>query len=92
MYRCTIFGAPGDWLELPIQVITKDIVEKRHKHITNQSRKGAANSAMRILRALMTYAMAKYEDRKGNPIATFNPVTRLLKLERGIGCHCGKLF
>jgi integrase len=77
MYRCTVSGALSDWLDLPIQDITKDMVEKRHRQITEQGHKGAADSAMRILRALLMFAMAKYEDDDGKPIITFNPVSRL---------------
>ena len=52
----------GDWLDIPIEQITKDMCEDRHRLIQAQS---MANSTMRTLRALLHYAGFKYEDADG---------------------------
>lgn len=65
-----------DWRNKPIKEITKDMVEKRHGLIGERS-EAQANLAMRLLRALFNFAIAKYEDSKGNPLIVENPVRRL---------------
>jgi integrase len=64
----------GDWLDIPLSEITKDSVERRHREIPG---KAMANSTMRTLRALLTYASYKYEDVDGQPLVKANPVRRL---------------
>lgn len=64
----------GDWLDLPIDLITKEMVEERHRNIKGWA---MANSTMRTLRALLTYANYKYEDADGKPVLPCNPVRRL---------------
>jgi len=66
-----------DWLDIPINEITKDMVEERHSSISG---KAIANSAFRTLRALLAYAEAKYVDEKGEPIIKHNPVKRLTEV------------
>ena len=66
-----------DWLDRPLVSITKDQVEKKHKGITEEHGPTPANYAFKILRALFTYAEAKYENSKGNPLIAVNPVKRL---------------
>lgn len=65
-----------DWLDLPITAITKDMIEARHRQIQG---KAMANCTMRTLRALLHYAMIKYED-AGEPMLKSNPVKRLSEL------------
>jgi integrase len=72
----------SDWLSLPITSITKDMVEIRHKELSNAygprgKGEAQAHQAMRTLRAVLNYAAAKYEDSKGISILTVNPVKRL---------------
>jgi integrase len=81
-----------DWRERPIAAITKDMVEQRHRQIAEgfrvPSKKGQdgwvvsasearANYAMRFLRAVINFAMVKYEDSNGKPLLPGNPVKRL---------------
>lgn len=77
IYKCTLRSTLSDWLDLPLTEIKKDMVERRHKSISDKGHKGHADHAMRILRALFTYAKITYEHPNGDPIITNNPVTRL---------------
>lgn len=72
----------SDWMDQPIVAITKDMVQRRHREISNANGprgKGEAhaNQAMRTLRCLLNYAAAAYEDADGRPIVPENPVRRL---------------
>jgi integrase len=80
VYKCTLRGSLGDWLDMPISDITKDMIENRHREISNAGKKGAANHVMRILRALLTYASVKYSDENGAPLIQTNPVRRLTEI------------
>lgn len=66
----------GDWLDLPITKITRDMVQTRFLELSNHS-KTQANYTMRVLRALMRYAISVYEDVDGKPLLMLNPVDRL---------------
>lgn len=71
----------GDWLDLPIASITKDMVETRHRELTRPTRMGTsgkaqANAAMERLGILINFAMNKFEI-DGQPIIQKNPVDRL---------------
>lgn len=77
IYKCTLRSTLSDWLDVPLVDIRKDMVERRHKSISDKGHKGHADHAMRILRALFTYAKITYEHPNGDPIITNNPVTRL---------------
>jgi len=76
-YEYTVTLYLADWLDRPLLSITKDQVEKKHRQITEEHGPTPANYAFRILRALFSYAEAKYEDAKGNPLIAVNPVKRL---------------
>lgn len=68
----------SDWLPLPLTKISKDMVLKRHLKIGDGGGgKAQANQAMRVLRAVYNYAIARYDDGIGNPIIYYNPVTIL---------------
>ncbi|MBY0548440.1 MAG: integrase family protein [Candidatus Obscuribacterales bacterium] len=75
----------SDWLDHPIIEIDKTMVENRHHELSNLKNpkkpewKGSAqaNLAMRVLRALFTYASHTYEDNEGRAIISENPVHRL---------------
>ena len=81
IYRCVVSSSLSDWMELPIQDITRELVEKRHREITQSGKKGAANHTMRILRALCTYAMTTYKDHDGQRLLAENPVKRLSEVK-----------
>lgn len=66
----------ADWYNKPITEVSKDMVGKRHALIGKRS-EAQANLAMRLLRSLFNFAIAKYEDSKGNPLIPANPVARL---------------
>lgn len=65
-----------DWLKKPIAKISPAMVERRHRERGEKSQ-ARANLAMRYLRALFNFAMAKYTDEDGAPILTINPVKKL---------------
>jgi integrase len=77
-YKRCIEGALGDWLNKPLNEISKDMVEQRHHKLGKKS-PARANNTMRVLRALFNYAQEKYEDEFGNPTVPVNPVNRLSK-------------
>ncbi len=77
IYKCTLRSTVADWFDLPLAEIKKDMIERRHKSISDKGHKGHADHAMRIVRALFTYAKITYEHPNGDPIITANPVTRL---------------
>ena len=73
IYKCALKSTLSDWLDKPLIEIKKDMVERRHKSITDKGHAGHADHTMRILRALFTYAMITYEHPDGEPIFTSNP-------------------
>ena len=70
----------ADWQHLPITEIKKDRVERRHEQLGKKS-PAQANMAMRVLRAVLNYAAAKWDDEDGNPIIAYNPVQKLSALK-----------
>lgn len=62
-----------EWLDLPLTSITSDMVEARHREIS-EKHKGDANHAMRVLRAIFEYAKDKYQDHVSKPLISKNPV------------------
>ena len=64
-----------DWLDRPMQSITKDAIGKRHEK--NAHRPVRTNNAMRVLRAGFNFAAGQYEDSKGRSLFPENPVKRL---------------
>lgn len=85
VYESALNRCFHDWLSKPITSITKDMVQKRHKKLSEdvgeRSNPGGAhaqaNQAMATLRSLLNYAAAKYEDADGKSILPENPVKRL---------------
>jgi len=75
-YRAILKNDLGDWQNKPVTAITRDMVERRHKAITDRS-PAMANLVSRLLRALFNFAAGKYEDGQGHAILTDNPVKRL---------------
>lgn len=64
-----------DWLNKSMLDITRDMVEQKHRVLSERSC-ARANLTMRFLRALFNFA-AEYRDGKGRAIITDNPVKRL---------------
>lgn len=78
-YRHTFAHYLQDWQNKPIVEITKDLVEQKFRKISEVS-PSQANKTMRNFRAVMNYAIAKYEDNNGDSIIRNNPVSRLTQL------------
>lgn len=81
IYNCVISSSLSEWMALPIKEITREMVEARHREMTDSGKKGAANHVMRILRALFTYAMTTYKSFDGERLLTENPVRRLSEVK-----------
>ena len=64
-----------DWRHKPVASITRDMVEQRHRMLSERS-PAEANRAMRYLRALFVFA-SDYRDSTGHPVIPDNPVRRL---------------
>jgi len=79
-YRKAFRAAFDDWRDKQITAITREMVEQRHSRESLRS-KARANLAMRLLRALFNFAIAKYENSDGSPLVTDNPVRRLNALQ-----------
>lgn len=84
-YREVIFFYLQDWLKKPVASITKGMVEKRFYQIRDRGIRGGkptyaqATKTMRILSALMNYAMAD-DLIEGNPVQ----VLKLKRIDRSI--------
>ena len=65
-----------EWQDKELKAITRDMVEKKHI-VIGETSIYRANATMRLLRALYNYAIGAYEDSKGEPIITNNPVQRI---------------
>ena len=67
----------ADWQNKALMAISKDMVATHHAKIGEKSGAAQANLAMRVLSAVFNFAIARYEDTKGAPAITENPVKRL---------------
>ncbi len=79
-YNCVITAYLKDWLRMPLLEITRSMVQIRHASISETNGKGAANNAMRVLRALFTYASFQYVSELGETIINHNPTKVLSQL------------
>lgn len=83
VYTSSMTRCFPDWLDKSITDISKDMVEQRyHKLLNTDWQRGTngvaqAHQSMRILRAVLNYAGAIYEDSHGKSILPENPVKRL---------------
>lgn len=80
-YRRRIEQHLGDWLDLPLREITKDMCEERHKALVGPTRcgtqgKARANGPFEVLRSIMLWAADRYL-LDGKPLIASNPVDRL---------------
>lgn len=75
-YRKCVEGCLTDWQQTRLVDITKDMVQKRHAELGKKA-PARANNTMRVLRAVFNHALAQYEDAKGKPVLTVNPVERI---------------
>jgi integrase len=80
-YRYVLPRCLGDWMDLPVASITREMVVQRHLDLRRPTRQGTtgeaqANHAMTILGTLLNFAAANYEI-DGKPIILVNPVKKL---------------
>lgn len=75
-YQRVMREAFSDWQNKPLADISKDMISKRHSKLGENSQ-ARANLAMRVLRAIFTFASGEYEDAKGRSLFLENPVKRL---------------
>jgi integrase len=72
----------NDWLDMPINSITKDMAEQRHHDLTvspnrlGTSGHGRANNALKKLSALINFASDRFGT-EDEPLIKSNPVSRL---------------
>jgi integrase len=71
-----------DWLDMPITAISKDMIEQRHRELTDRPNRlktsghGRANKTMKMLRALINFASDRFGT-EDEPLIKSNPVDRL---------------
>jgi integrase len=75
-YREAMSTSFADWQKKPLLAITEAMVARRHAERGKDS-PSRANHAMRLLRAVINFAMGRYRDAEGKPIIMENPVKRL---------------
>lgn len=80
-YKYMLPRCLGDWLDMPVAAITREMVEQRHMDLRRTTRQGTsgeaqANTVMHILGTLLNFAAANYEI-DGKPIILVNPIKRL---------------
>ena len=75
-YRCVIEANMADWLDMPLIEISRDMISQRHRKVSDKS-PGMADNAMRVVRALFTFAGYEYEELSMHPAIAINPVRKL---------------
>jgi len=76
-YERLLKVALKDWASQPLRAISRNMVQERHRELGESRSPSYANLSMRFLRAVFNFAIAHYEDDRGEPVFTDNPVTRL---------------
>ena len=74
----------SDWLNKPIQEITKEMVAKRHLKIAQETKHVTANNAMRLFRRLYNFAIGISEEDSlpKNPVARLSDTRQWFKESR----------
>jgi integrase len=67
----------ADWHRKRLADITPDLVQRRHRDLSEGHGPAWANIAMRVLRLLINYASMRFDDGSGKPLIAINPVKRL---------------
>jgi len=73
-YRKIMRGYFSDWHSKPLNLITKEMVIKRHEKMGDENGHAQANLSMRLLRAIFNFAEGRYEKPNGEPLLAINPV------------------
>lgn len=76
-YRRIVQVAFPDWLPKSLLALSKDMIARRHASLGKDRGPAYANYALRVLRAVLNFAQARYEDRDGRSLPPENPVRRL---------------
>ena len=86
-YRDVIQGRRKDgsplafvnWADKTLTEITPELVQRRHRELSDGHGPAWANLAMRVLRLLINYAATRFDDESGKPLIATNPVVRLAR-------------
>lgn len=73
-YERAVYVVFKDWADRPLVCINRAMVVARHREVADSRGKQAANKYLRILRAIISFAMDNYEEHNGQPVFTHNPV------------------
>jgi len=76
-YRQVLNKTYGEWHHLSVDQIAKDMIEQKHKELTNAGKLSYANLCARTIRSVLNFAMAKYDNKQGESVMTINPVDRI---------------
>ncbi len=72
----------ADWLDTPIEEITRDMVFKRHLKIGDKHGKSTANNVMQYVRAIYNYTMQTHDDLPPNPVSALSTAKAWYKTRR----------
>ena len=73
----------SDWLNKPIDAITKEMVATRHSNVSKHNGEAAANNVMRTLRAVYNFANELHDDElPPNPVKRLSNTGQWNKIER----------
>jgi len=72
VYRNGVENHLSDWKTKPMCSITKDMIIKRHDHISKESGDSMADSVMRTLRTFFEFYRDHYNDNGDNPVRTLS--------------------
>ncbi len=78
-YDRAIYTVFADWHQRPLHTLTGPMILHRHRELAAERSEQAANNYMRVLRAVFTFAMDRYEDGSGRPVIAQNPVLILTR-------------
>jgi integrase len=78
-YRMMINSHLSDWQSKSMADITGEMVQRKHAGLTKKS-PTAANSTMKVLRAVYRFGQSKYIDEHGKPLLPYNPVEQLTQM------------
>jgi len=78
-YKMMINSHLSDWQSKPMVDITGELIQRKHASLTKKS-PTAANSTMKVLRAIYHFGQSKYVDEHGKPLLPYNPVDQLTQM------------
>ena len=78
-YDRAIYVVFKDWQQRPLHTLTGQMMIHRHRALAKTRGEQGANNYMRVLRAIYTFAMDRYEDGSGQPVIARNPVLILTR-------------